>query len=194
MDNASPALSSPSPSCLLPSSSSSPHSLTLPPLLLLVSFLLSSSLSLFLLSTLSLLPLLPPQASTIHYLHQQGVVHRDLKPSNILYAQPSGPPESLRIADFGFAKQLRAENGLLMTPCYTANFVAPEVRANVRSEIPKNTIVSEECYARSLVPRPPPRLYPAAKIWAEAWGRGYYASRRGQNDHLPKALLAALCT
>ena len=56
------------------------------------------------------------------------VVHRDLKPSNILYADSSGSPESLRICDFGFAKQLRAENGLLMTPCYTANFVAPEVR------------------------------------------------------------------
>ena len=41
-----------------------------------------------------------------------------------------GTPESLRIADFGFAKQLRAENGLLMTPCYTANFVAPEVSNN----------------------------------------------------------------
>ena len=38
-----------------------------------------------------------------------------------------GSADSLRIADFGFAKQLRAENGLLMTPCYTANFVAPEV-------------------------------------------------------------------
>uniref|UniRef100_A0A8C3PAH7 Uncharacterized protein n=1 Tax=Chrysemys picta bellii TaxID=8478 RepID=A0A8C3PAH7_CHRPI len=33
---------------------------------------------------------------------------------------------SEEICDFGFAKQLRAENGLLMTPCYTANFVAPE--------------------------------------------------------------------
>lgn len=55
------------------------------------------------------------------------VVHRDLKPSNILYVDESGNPESLRICDFGFAKQLRADNGLLMTPCYTANFVAPEV-------------------------------------------------------------------
>ena len=44
-----------------------------------------------------------------------------------MYADISGSPESLRICDFGFAKQLRAENGLLMTPCYTANFVAPEV-------------------------------------------------------------------
>lgn len=56
------------------------------------------------------------------------MVHRDLKPSNILYVDESGNPESIRICDFGFAKQLRAENGLLMTPCYTANFVAPEVR------------------------------------------------------------------
>ncbi|KAG8590025.1 hypothetical protein GDO81_006598 [Engystomops pustulosus] len=64
---------------------------------------------------------------TVEYLHSQWVVHRDLKPSNILYVDESGNPESIRICDFGFAKQLRAENGLLMTPCYTANFVAPEV-------------------------------------------------------------------
>ncbi len=50
-----------------------------------------------------------------------------MKPSNIMYVDSSGSPESLRIIDFGFAKQLRAENGLLMTPCYTAQFVAPEV-------------------------------------------------------------------
>lgn len=72
-------------------------------------------------------------ADTLKYLHQQGVVHRDLKPSNILYANVDCMPASLRIADFGFAKQLRAENGLLMTPCYTANFVAPEVCRHVSS-------------------------------------------------------------
>ncbi|OQR66961.1 ribosomal protein S6 kinase 2 alpha-like [Tropilaelaps mercedesae] len=66
-------------------------------------------------------------ARTVKFLHDNGVVHRDLKPSNIIYADSSGSPESLRICDFGFAKQMRAENGLLMTPCYTANFVAPEV-------------------------------------------------------------------
>jgi p90 ribosomal S6 kinase len=65
--------------------------------------------------------------STLCYLHKSGVVHRDLKPSNILYATESASPDALRICDFGFAKQLRADNGLLMTPCYTANFVAPEV-------------------------------------------------------------------
>ena len=65
--------------------------------------------------------------SAVKYLHHNGVVHRDLKPSNILYADKSGDPTSLRICDFGFGKQLRAENGLLTTPCYTATFVAPEV-------------------------------------------------------------------
>lgn len=55
------------------------------------------------------------------------VVHRDLKPSNIMYLDDSGSNDALRIIDFGFAKQLRADNGLLMTPCYTANYVAPEV-------------------------------------------------------------------
>ncbi|XP_033229291.1 ribosomal protein S6 kinase 2 beta-like isoform X2 [Belonocnema kinseyi] len=65
--------------------------------------------------------------SIVKYLHENGVVHRDLKPSNILYAKTGGDPSTLCICDLGFAKQLRAENGLLMTPCYTANFVAPEV-------------------------------------------------------------------
>lgn len=55
------------------------------------------------------------------------VVHRDLKPSNIMYSSSSADPSGLRICDFGFAKQMKAENGLLMTPCYTANFAAPEV-------------------------------------------------------------------
>eukprot|EP00057_Strongylocentrotus_purpuratus_P020295 XP_011674769.1 PREDICTED: ribosomal protein S6 kinase alpha-2 [Strongylocentrotus purpuratus] len=64
---------------------------------------------------------------TMDFLHQQKVVHRDLKPSNILYADETYSPGTLRIADFGFAKQMRADNGMLMTPCYTANFVAPEV-------------------------------------------------------------------
>ena len=67
----------------------------------------------------------------MHYVTTQ-VVHRDLKPSNLLYADVNGAAESLHICDFGFAKQLRADNGLLMTPCYTANFVAPEVRCSTR--------------------------------------------------------------
>lgn len=65
--------------------------------------------------------------SAVAYLHEHGVVHRDLKPSNLLYATTAQTPDALKLCDLGFAKQLRADNGLLMTPCYTANFVAPEV-------------------------------------------------------------------
>uniref|UniRef100_A0AAQ5Z175 Ribosomal protein S6 kinase n=1 Tax=Amphiprion ocellaris TaxID=80972 RepID=A0AAQ5Z175_AMPOC len=77
---------------------------------------------------------------TVEYLHSQGVrfwtvtnMQKEniymliLSNSNIRYCDDSGLPESIRICDFSFAKQLRAENGLLMTPCYTATFMAPEV-------------------------------------------------------------------
>lgn len=60
-------------------------------------------------------------------INPMSLPHRDLKPSNLLYASVQQTPESLKLCDLGFAKQLRADNGLLMTPCYTANFVAPEV-------------------------------------------------------------------
>lgn len=62
----------------------------------------------------------------VKHLHDNGVVHRDLKPSNIMFSD-SRDARSIKICDFGFAKQIRAENGLLMTPCYTASWVAPEV-------------------------------------------------------------------
>lgn len=66
-------------------------------------------------------------ANVLSYLHKNNIVHRDLKPSNILYADNTNDPEMLRVSDFGFAKLLRHDNGMLMTPCFTANFVAPEV-------------------------------------------------------------------
>uniref|UniRef100_A0A3P8VZX2 Ribosomal protein S6 kinase n=1 Tax=Cynoglossus semilaevis TaxID=244447 RepID=A0A3P8VZX2_CYNSE len=66
-------------------------------------------------------------AKTVEFLHSVGVVHRDLTPSNICYSDDSGRPDCIAICDFGSAKQLRADNGLLMTPCYTATFMAPEV-------------------------------------------------------------------
>lgn len=65
-------------------------------------------------------------AITVKHLHDNGVVHRDLKPSNIMFGDDYDT-RSIKICDFGFAKQIRAENGLLMTPCYTASWVAPEV-------------------------------------------------------------------
>jgi serine/threonine protein kinase len=64
------------------------------------------------------------------YLHERNVVHRDIKPSN-LWLEPGGP-SSIRIIDFGLAKQFeresheldgsltRQEDGPLGTPEYAA--------------------------------------------------------------------------
>lgn len=43
--------------------------------------------------------------TAVAYLHENGVLHRDLKPSNILLANKDAP-ESVKIADMGFAKQV----------------------------------------------------------------------------------------
>jgi p90 ribosomal S6 kinase len=45
-------------------------------------------------------------ASTVAYLHENGVVHRDLKPANILFASEDCTPDSVTICDMGFAKQV----------------------------------------------------------------------------------------
>uniref|UniRef100_A0A8K9X363 non-specific serine/threonine protein kinase n=1 Tax=Oncorhynchus mykiss TaxID=8022 RepID=A0A8K9X363_ONCMY len=123
---------------------------------------------------------------TVEYLHIQGVVHRDLKPSNILYVDESGNAESIRICDFGFAKQLRAENGLLMTPCYTANFVAPEVhsvcqrsRGHTRGD-PGSDRQREELVSKMLHVDPHQRLT-AGQVLCHPWVT--------HRDHLPKFTL-----
>ena len=51
-------------------------------------------------------------AETVEYLHARAVVHRDLKPSNIMYASEARAIDSLRVADFGFAKQVCVELGV----------------------------------------------------------------------------------
>ncbi len=63
-------------------------------------------------------------ASGMEVAHQAGIVHRDLKPSNILFTGDGVP----RIADFGLAKRLEAEEGQTLSGQImgTPSYMAPE--------------------------------------------------------------------
>ncbi|OQR83320.1 26S proteasome non-ATPase regulatory subunit [Achlya hypogyna] len=66
---------------------------------------------------------------TIQYCHSLGIVHRDLKPDNILMTSRDDDA-SIKIADFGLAKQDAMENNL-MSSCGTPEYIAPEIARNV---------------------------------------------------------------
>lgn len=60
----------------------------------------------------------------VAYCHRHGIVHRDLKPENLLYAD-EGEHASLKLADFGFAVELRGKK--LEEVCGTPGYLAPEI-------------------------------------------------------------------
>jgi TRAP transporter TAXI family solute receptor len=63
-------------------------------------------------------------AKAIHTAHQCGILHRDLKPANVLIDRD----DSVRITDFGLAKQIDADSSLTAsgTAVGTPNYMAPE--------------------------------------------------------------------
>ncbi|XP_066956689.1 MAP kinase-activated protein kinase 2 isoform X2 [Macrobrachium rosenbergii] len=61
----------------------------------------------------------------VQHLHLLNIAHRDLKPENLLYTK-MGEEASLKLTDFGFAKETFSKESL-QTPCYTPYYVAPEV-------------------------------------------------------------------
>jgi len=61
----------------------------------------------------------------LHYLHTKGYAHRDIKPENVLLSDLY----ILKIADFGFACDLRGKDGsgVLRTKLGTEGYMAPEI-------------------------------------------------------------------
>ncbi|VDL64164.1 unnamed protein product [Hymenolepis diminuta] len=62
-------------------------------------------------------------ANAIYWLHSRNIAHRDLKPENLLF-ESDAPDATLKLTDFGFAKEI---SGFLKTPCFSCYYVAPEV-------------------------------------------------------------------
>mmetsp|Transcript_23844 Transcript_23844/g.56174 ORF Transcript_23844/g.56174 Transcript_23844/m.56174 type:complete len:375 (+) Transcript_23844:111-1235(+) len=63
--------------------------------------------------------------SAIHHCHSKKVAHRDLKPENLLLFSAKDD-SSIKIADFGFAKRVKAPK-TLTTQCGTPGYVAAEI-------------------------------------------------------------------
>lgn len=63
--------------------------------------------------------------SAVDFCHSRGVTHRDLKPENLLLDEN----EDLKVSDFGLSAlpEQRRDDGMLVTPCGTPAYVAPEV-------------------------------------------------------------------
>lgn len=63
--------------------------------------------------------------SAVDFCHSRGVTHRDLKPENLLLDEN----EELKVSDFGLSAlpEQRRADGMLITPCGTPAYVAPEV-------------------------------------------------------------------
>lgn len=62
----------------------------------------------------------------VAYCHSRGVIHRDLKCENILLSKE----KNIKVADFGFARNLSDMSKLLSTHCGSYAYAAPEILAN----------------------------------------------------------------
>lgn len=64
-------------------------------------------------------------ASALEYCHSKSVVHRDLKPENILLTSKAPQELNIKLADFGFAKEM--DDHMLKTALGTPGYIAPEI-------------------------------------------------------------------
>jgi serine/threonine protein kinase len=99
-----------------------------------------------------------PEARVLHILtqvcealaeaHALGLVHRDIKPANVFLCNRGGSPDSVKVLDFGLAREYRGANrnqmrltgekGMVGTP----SFMPPEAIKNSARSDPRSDIYS----------------------------------------------------
>src|ERR1039457_2575351 len=62
------------------------------------------------------LAIVPPLCDALQFAHDRGIVHRDIKPENLLLDKAG----RVKVADFGIAKMIEPEPGIVGTPSYSA--------------------------------------------------------------------------
>ena len=65
--------------------------------------------------------------SAVKHLHDMNIAHRDLKPENVLYSHKDVSLATLKVSDFGFAKECLGTDPMFQSPCFTPYYVAPEI-------------------------------------------------------------------
>ncbi|PKI74441.1 hypothetical protein CRG98_005205 [Punica granatum] len=106
----------------------------------------------------------------MNYLHQNNIIHRDLKSANLLMDEN----EVVKVADFGVARVITAESGVMTAETGTYRWMAPElpyayltplqaavgvVQKGLRPTIPKHTNpklaeLLQRCWQRDTKLRP----------------------------------------
>ena len=90
--------------------------------------------------------------STLHKVHQQGVLHRDIKPSNII-VHGDGADLTAELVDFGLSRGADLDGASRGEPTGTVRYIAPEaaglinVVVDQRSDLYSLGVVVFECLA-----------------------------------------------